>query len=242
VGLQLQEESPRRTGVFDAASNLFERYRARMVFRDKLIGGVPKDPKLIEGWLRARPGLQDAQGIRQAMLRTLADLGVDVQEDMTFEQLEQASAALAARKQTTGFKVGEHGLYVEARQVKAMLKESTNILFAGERWGVTRKGPRSFLAERVFVEPDKLWLGRQEPTGVELMIGHLSGPTGPRSTLGYHEYVQQPLLEFTVPAVRDALTRERWAHIWVLAQEKGFGALRSLGFARFYLERWELET
>src|SRR5215831_9198885 len=86
---------------------------SRKVFRDKLIGGVPKDPRLIEGWLRARAGLEDAQEIRQAMLRTLGELGVDVHEDMTFEQLEQASAALAARKQTTGFKLGEHGLYVE---------------------------------------------------------------------------------------------------------------------------------
>src|SRR5215471_4389035 len=100
-------------GVFDRTSKLFSRFRARMVFRDKLIGGVPKDPRLIEGWLRARAGLEDVQEIRQAMLRTLGELGVDVHEDMTFEQLEQASAALAARKQTTGFKLGEHGLYVE---------------------------------------------------------------------------------------------------------------------------------
>jgi hypothetical protein len=153
-----------------------------MVFRDKLIGGVPKDPRLIEGWLRARAGLEDAQEIRQAMLRTLGELGVEVQEDLTFEQLEQASAALAARKQTTGSKLGEHGLYVEARQIKAMLKESTNVLFGGERWGSTRKGPRSFVAERVFVEPDKLWLGVDEPSGVELMIGHLWGPGGAQHT------------------------------------------------------------
>jgi len=212
-----------------------------MAFRDKLIGGVPKDPRLIEGWLRARAGLEVAQEIRQAMLRTLGELGVEVQEDMTFEQLEQASAALAARKQTTGFKVGEHGLYVEARQVKAMLKESTNVLFGGERWGSTRKGPRSFVAERVFVEPDKLWVGVDETSGVELMIGHLWGPTGPRSTLGYHEYVERPALEFTVMAVRDALTPEQWADIWVHAQENGFGALRSQGFGRFYLDQWELD-
>ncbi len=36
------------------------------------------------------------------MLRTLAEVGVEVREDMSFEQLEQASTALAARKQTTG--------------------------------------------------------------------------------------------------------------------------------------------
>jgi len=227
-------------GIFDDSSTLFTRHQARMVFRARLIGGIPKDPRLIEGWLRARAGLQDTQEIRQAMLRTLAELGVEVEADMTFEQLEQASAAVAARKQTTGFKVGERGLYVEARQVKAMLKESTNILFGGDRWGATRKGPKSFLAERVFIEPDRLWLGVPEPSGVELMIGHLSGPTGPRSTLGYHEYVERPVVEFEVLAVRDSITPEQWADIWVHAQQNGFGALRSQGFGRFYLDRWEL--
>jgi hypothetical protein len=233
-------ESTERKGVFDSHSqNVFSRWQARLIFRDKLIGGVPKEPKLIEGWLRAKAGIEDSEEIRQAMLRTLAEVGVEVSADMTFEQLERASSVLAGRKQTTGFKVGENGLYVESRQVKAMLKESTSVLFGGERWGPTRKGPKSFLAERVFVDPARLWLGVQEPAGVELMIGHLMGPGGPRSTLGYHEYVEQPTLEFDVLVVRESITAEQWADIWVHAQENGFGALRSQGFGRFYVDRWE---
>lgn len=128
-------------GVFDAASELFTRYRARMVFRAKLIGGIPRDPKLIEGWLRTKAGIDDAQEVREAMLRTLGELGVQIRGDMSFDEVVQASEALASRKQTTGFKVGEHGLYVEARQVKAMLKESTNVLFARRPVGPDEEGP-----------------------------------------------------------------------------------------------------
>src|SRR5262249_2474247 len=131
-----------RRGVFDSQSTLFARYAARITLRDKLLGGVPKDPQLIEGWLRSRAGLTDPDEIRHMMLRTLAELGVETRDDMSFEQLEQASAAVAARKQTTGFKVGERGLYVEARQIKAMLKESTNVVFGGERFGPTRQAVR----------------------------------------------------------------------------------------------------
>jgi hypothetical protein len=120
-----------------------------------------------------------------------------------------------------------------------MLKESTNVLFAGERWGVTKKGPRAFVAERVFVEPDRLRLGADEPTGVELMIGHLVGPSGPRSTLGYHENVERAALEFQVFVGRDSLTPEQWSDIWVHAQRNGFGTLRSQGFGRFALVQWE---
>ena len=78
-----------------------------------------------------------------------------------------------------------------------------------------------------------------EPSGVELMIGHLSGPSGPRSTLGYHEYVERVVLEFDVLAVRDSISTDQWANIWLHAQENGFGALRSQGFGRFYVDRWE---
>jgi hypothetical protein len=38
-----------------------------------------------------------------------------------------------------------------------------------------------------------------------------------------------------VLSVRDALTSEQWADIWVHAQENGFRALRSQGFGRFTL-------
>ena len=230
---------PMGIGVFDSASNLFCRYAARVVFRSRVVGGVPKDPKLIEGWLRAKAGIVDDHEIRQAMLRTLTEIGAKVNDDMSFDDLVQASELVATSKQTTGFKVGMEGLYVESRQIKAMLKESTNVLFGGERWGATKKGPRSFVAERVFVEPERLWLGLLEPSGIELMIGHLMGPTGPRSTLGYHEYVEGAALSFRVLVVRDCITNQQWSEIWVHAQENGFGALRSQGFGRFYLAQWD---
>lgn len=108
--------------------------------------------------------------------------------------------------------------------MKAMLKESTNILFGGERWGATKKGPRSFVAEGVFIEPDRLWLGVREPSGIELMIGHLMGPGGSRSTLGYHEYVEGANLTIQVLGVRDCIAEAQWREIWVHAQENGFGA------------------
>jgi hypothetical protein len=202
------------------------------------MGGVPKDPKLIEGWLRAKAGINDGQELREAMQRTLAEIGVQTDEDASDEALAQASTALASQRRTTGFKIEGDELYVESRQVKAMLKESTNIVFAGERWGPTRKAARAFFAERVFVQPDKLRLGVADPTGVETIVGHLSGPAGPRSTLGYYEYVQQATLEFHVLVLRDCITPEQWLDIWGHAQENGFGTLRSQGYGRFDLVQW----
>src|SRR5215471_15353316 len=114
-------------GIFDSRSTLFSRYRAELQFRDKLMGGIPKDPKIIEGWLRSKAGITDTEEIRVALLRTMTELGAEVQPDMTFAELEAAADQLAGTRETNGFKTtADRGLYLESRQVKAALKESTN--------------------------------------------------------------------------------------------------------------------
>ena len=209
------------------------------------MGGIPQDPKLIEAWLRSKAGITDTEEIRVALLRTMEERGAEVTPDMTFEELEAASKKVAGSRETTGFKRGEHGLYIEARQIKAALKENCNILYAGDKDfakhanNPTRKGARSFLAERVFVAPEQIWLGRIEADGIEMVIGHVTGPQGPRSTLGYHEYVSQAEITFDVLVTRDAIPEEWWPELWTQMEENGLGALRSQGHGRFDLLAWD---
>jgi hypothetical protein len=162
-----------------------------------------------------------------------------VSEDMSFEQLEELSKGLAAEKQTNGFKRGAEGLYLETRAVKAGLKEWTNILYAGQRVGPTKKGPKSYTAERVFPVGDEIPLGRQEPDGVHLFIGHTSGPSGPKSNLTLYEYVQQPSIAFELLVAEDSIPHDWWPRIWPIGEENGLGALRSQGFGRFSVTHWE---
>lgn len=203
------------------------------------MGGVPKNPEIVEGWIRSKSGVTDEEEIQSMVRRTMLEQGT-WREDMTEAEVAAASKAVAQLKQTTGFKIDDElGLYIESRQIKAGIKEATNILYAGDKWGETRKGPRSFLAERVFVSPDRLYLGSLEPDGVELMIGQVSGPQGRRSTLGYHEFVIGASLEFDVLVARDAIRQEWWIDIWTLMEENGMGALRSQGFGRFDIMAWD---
>lgn len=230
-----------------AARRLFSMYAVRLEFIDRVMGGVSKNPEVIESWLRARAGIQQQDELRYAMLRTLADMGVDVYDDMSLEAAIAASKKVAANKATTGFKVDPiHGLYLESRQVKSMLKESINVLYAGDRWGATRKGPRNYAAERVFVTPIKLFIGRRDlrddvmsPDGVEVIPGHVTGPAGPRNTLAYHEFVTRGILDFTVLVCGDTITNDQWAEIWVHAGLNGLGAVRSQGHGQFKRTRWE---
>ena len=236
-------------GIFDDKADIFVTYHAAVQFRDKVMGGTPKNPKAIEGWLRTKAGSSDQEEVRRAMLRTLRELGADVSDDDDYEALVKASEALAVEKQTNGFKTNEQGLYIESRQIKAMLKECVNILYAGQKWGKVKtdeqsyngKGPKSFVAERIFVNPSTISLGVNDPGGVELFIGHVTGPQGPRSTMTYVEYVDQPRIEFDVLVTRDSIEDKKWAEIWVHAQENGLGALRSQDFGRFDIIEWKRE-
>jgi len=202
-------------------------------FRDKVMGGIPKDPKLIEGWLRAKAGIEDVEEIRVAMIRTLQERGAEgIDADSPYEVVEKAAEQIAGTKETSGFKRDSHGLYIESRQIKAALKEATNILYAGQRVGPTKKGARSFLAERVFPTPDQIYLGRSEPDGIEMVVGHVTGPQGPRSTLGYHEYARGATVLFDILVARNEIPTEWWPDIWTLIEENGIGALRSQGYGK----------
>lgn len=237
-------------GVFDAQKkDVFALYGVTLELEDRLMGGIPKDPKVVEGWLRAKAGITEARELAQVTARTLEEngssLGVspaaiaEMDPDEAYALIEAASQEHAALKSTNGFKVDEQGLYIEDRQVKAMLKESTNVLFAGERWGKTKKGPKAFVAERVFVRPRRIHVGVEEPDGVELVVGHVADKAGKRSTLTYHEYVEKPTIEIELEVVRDELTLEQWGQLWLHASANGLGALRSQGYGRFDVTKFE---
>lgn len=238
------------TSIFASQkANLFRNYTAEIEFRGRIVGATPSDPKLIEGWLRSKMGLTREDEIREMTVRTLVDLGLYATEnedelDTTFGSLAQAAEAIAKKSQTQRFKRDEHGLYIEDRIVKAMLREAVNILFPYQapnnagKWGVTRKAARSFFVERVFVNPAKIYLGASEPTGIDLFVGHVSGPQGPRSTLGYYEYVERARCTFDVIVMKDEVKDEQWGEIWALAEEIGLGAMRSQSFGRFDVLAW----
>lgn len=228
-------------GIFDKDTDLFTEYDVELVFRDKIMGGIPGDPALIEAWLRRHAGEEHAEQHQRLVIQTLREMGADVDDEIEDfdERVQKAVESVAAMKQTNIFKANGHGPYIESRQVKAMLKEVTNILFAGDRWGKTRKGPKSFLAERVFVEPLQIELGRNDPDGYDLFVGHVSDASGKRSTLTYYAFVLQPTIRFRLKVTDDCIDPKHWPMIWVHAQENGLGALRSQGHGTFDITKFD---
>lgn len=228
---------------------VFAAYDVELVIDEKLIGGIPKDAKIVQGWLRSKAGVTEERELAQFAARTMREQGVDLgvspadlqamNPDQIYDLLDHVAEGYSAEKSTTGFKQDENGLYVEDRQVKAMLKEGINILYAGERWGRTKKGPKSFFTERVFVKPRRIHLGVMAPDGVETFVGHVSDKQGPRSTLGLHEFVEQPTLNFRLEVLHDEIKHDVWPSLWLHAENNGLGALRSQGFGTFTTTKFE---
>lgn len=233
-----------------AASEMWTVYECEVSFISTVFGGTPGDPKVIEGWLRKKAGLTDSEDeIAFAVQRVLRDIGEELPEDIDLHDIAKISERVAGQSNTNRFRRDpDLGLYFESRCVKAGIKESTNALFAGKdfRVGPTRKGAKSFVSEHVFVEPEIIPFGRQEPDGIELMIGHVSGPQGKRSTLTYHEVVEKGVIRFQV--LFDKVAKEHliddpdgvnMADIWMHMERNGLGAVRSQGHGQFRVTRWE---
>lgn len=119
------------------SDSVFARYALALNWRDRLAGGTPSDPKLIEGWLKkSMPGMTDTIERRHMLLRTLQEMGADLPTDedimsISMEQLEEAATKVAASRGANGFKrpnrvVAEDGtvihpgyLAIETRHLKA---------------------------------------------------------------------------------------------------------------------------
>lgn len=253
-------------GIFAEATRLHAIYDVELQFRHLVMGGVPADPKVIEAWLRTKLGKElfgRDEEMRLMMIRTLQEQGIEgIGPDDTLERVLKASEALAKQKSTVGFKRDRLGVYLEARQVQAMIRENVNILFSDQRWGPTGKSPKgmvvehvSFPSEKVRIfhvtgaedyEQDELWQLRDpeltpvlEQDGVELMIGHVDGAAGKRSTLTYHQYVYRPRIKFRMLVIRDRFPLSIWEQIWTAAEGNGLGAVRSQLYGTFDTVRFE---
>lgn len=259
------------TSVFaEQRDKMFQHLRIEIEFVDRLAGGSPKDPKLVEGWLRKGMGITDREELALRTRQHLREMGESLDEEMqkvvndassTMEDLIKVSEKIAGEIQTQGFKRDEEGRpYIEGRHLKAGIKETVNILFAGEKWGAINgkgsgmsyqgKGPKSFTAERVFVEPRQIVIGDPDDIEVDLFIGHINGPQGPQSTIGYYEFVYQKPVALEVLQLRSqkkggkgepALDPETWAKVWSHMELNGLGAMRSQGFGQFVVTKFEID-
>ena len=180
-------------------AKLFTTYSVALRFREKVYGGVPKNPRVMLDWIKKGTGLSDPEELQRMVLRTMRQMGYEPPDNVTDRTgpeweawLDQVSAMMAVERNANGLKFDEHGPYLETRQIEACLQEAVNILYAGTRWVLPGtktggKSPKSLFSETTFIRglladaPSRVHLGVPAPAGIDLQIVHATGPQGPRS-------------------------------------------------------------
>lgn len=201
---------------------------------DALAGGVPSDPKVAEGWIRTKLGLDNDDAIRAKVAEVLVERGIEGEPDV-----DSAVAEVVANRHLNGFKRFHGGpqdgeLYIEGRQVKAMIKEAANIRWPKDKWGPSRKGTRGFFAEHIFVVEDLIGLGVNEPTEVVERFVHTWRGDG----IQHEEVVRSAVLSFTIYSDFE-FTDEQLGLLFLTAESNGLGSSRSQGFGRFVVTGFE---
>lgn len=190
---------------------MYKHYEVEMKVKNRIVGGIPKNPKVIGQWIEA--SMNKADKVKK--------------EEVIKETVEAVGADEFAEKMWTGFKSDSKiGLYIEGRQIKAMLKEGANVL----KTLLHETRFRSKLAERVWVSPDKISLGVKEPTGSDERTVHVMTRQGPRSALKKFDYVEKPTITFQLEVLNDGVvTRKRLDAVLKYCAKNGLGAMRSQG-------------
>ena len=223
-----------------AAAQTYTQYRATLRFKNLIVGGIPSDKSVIEGWIRSRMDLGDA-AISELVEQTVTERGV-LTPDEAIEAVMQSELAPSVN----GFKRDDNGqLCIEGRIVKAALKEWMNSAYPGTKFpGKTkieglRKGLMGYAAEAVRVDDMLIGLGVKEPTTIEERIKHVMTPQGPRSSINRVEVVEQPEVTFTISVRDDFIPEDAWARIWSVGEAIGLGSDRGRSDGQFELTEWQ---
>jgi hypothetical protein len=216
---------------------LNSKWRVTLQFAARVIGGIPavgldggddRERNILSIWLKQRLPEATEDELAAEVEKTFAEAYRDAEE-----------------QSSTTFKADSEGLYIEGRQVKAMLKE------AGQRLGFGRavKGERPSLKqdlhEALHVDEDAIHLTRdgepvRQPDGYDVRPIHVVGPAGPRTSIKRCAYVDGASVTFTVRVLNNvALSEEHLVDILAFAQDLGLGADRSQGNGKFAVTGFE---
>lgn len=209
------------------AKELYDVYRVTIGTRDKLCGGMPKNPEMLRAWIASTTKHDD--------------------EKTTAQEKEAREALLqpTEEKSWNGFPSDDRGLFVWSRAVKALFKECASML----RVTVQKIGSKQILQHGFEIKgPDKadrIYLGKKEADGFDEGPIHVDTAQGPRSAIKRVDYVTDVKLTFEVWVLTTAAAEKRHVgeeelrKMLTFGQENGLGADRSQGHGKFDVIEFE---
>ena len=215
---------------------MWERYEVRLRFTGRLCGSVPLHKELIKDWVTARaPKNKPDDG------PSLDDIQAEVEQTIE-ETVEEAEERV-----TLGFQSDDKGLFLRGGTVKAHLKDCSNQV--KDAPGVGVKALKAKLANRVFVEQDRVYICTgggdivQAHTGEFEQPVHVMTARGPRSALKRIQYVTDVFLNFTLKVlVNKEVTEDILQSVFEYGEIHGYGGERGMGEGRYRVEKFTKEA
>ena len=212
----------------------YSEYDVALQVRERICGGIPVEEETIRKWLEGR-GVTPKEAATRAKV-IMGEIGTEEY----VKETEKGS--------WTTFKRDDTGIYLEPRQIRALIKESAFILELTKNV----RGLRQRLQHGLVIKPDRIYLQRdggpvKEVDGQAEGPIHVMSPQGPRTALKRQDYVTAPMIEFMVRVVNPVgkdetlyLTEERLRACFEWGQDGiGLGASRSQDEGKFDIVRFE---
>ena len=174
-------------------NGLYLYFNVELQILGKIMGGIPKSDDVIEAWLMAN--LKDKSRVAELVDETKEAMKTG--KEPTMADIDEMKKAV-----WTGFKSDKKGgLYIEGRQVAALLKEAANVL--KNKWNLSAFKAR--VAERVFVREERIYMAKDKPDGSVTQPVFMIHATGPATALKKMDYVERPVLKFGLQVMAEPL-------------------------------------
>lgn len=206
---------------------MWKKYEVQLNFTTQFASSTPKNPKDIEAMLLAR-----APSDKEVKRRKEEGENITPIPELAERVGEEVEAGEEVERGYATFKRDDSGLYYEARCVRAHIKDC-----ALQLQGILGiKALKSKVANRVYVEPAKIYLDKKEPDGNETRIVHAMTMKGPRSSLKTIDYVDKPVLKFRLKVLEDGVVdRDTLEAIFEYGGEHGMGQERNQDWGKYEL-------
>lgn len=196
---------------------LYNKYKVRIKFRERVYGGLPKDPAIMEKYVEAKFKPTDN------FAGKLSDEVKPKSEEEKEQEMQEEQESV-----TTTFKRDAQGCYLGDYVLKAHIKQAASLLKITQK----KRGSKDTVKEGLFVKPEHVSLGG-EPVGAETFVGHVMTPTGKRSIIKASEYFEKTEIEFELWILNVRMGGEKGLGdddlklIFEFGQELGIGSNRS---------------
>lgn len=230
--------------INNAKIALFQTLTVLLVFRDKILAGIPKAGNPLDFYMDSKHMSDEAKADFEDRV---ADGKVTDQEKEVIKSLNWC----CFEKQTDNvlclwhgnIKAGLREIFVTLGLTQKMYKKakSEKVGSAAEEG---HAGGKQTLQHAVHVEPLRLPFFRPdsqgcdrfitEPDGFVDRVKHIEDAAGKRSVIGRHDYLLQPRLQFTLRwPKKGPFDRRDIINALAASEEDGLGACRSQGFGKY---------